>query len=134
MGTMSKQELILHRRIHRAFIRSDYVMVSFNRMQNVSDGAGGRTKQPATFSVRPQMVRVVPARSRSTSMIYTLPTGETVSSKDSMLIGEWDLDVQIKDWFMYEGMAFQVSFIRPERSTETLCQLDLLGPSYRSTV
>lgn len=133
MGKMSQAELILHRRNLDYFINTDYVMVSFNREAQTSDSMGGRLRNVDTI-IAPQKVRVIPARSRSSSMVYTLPTGETLSSKDSLLLGRYDLDVEMKDWFVYEGNAFQVTFVRPERTTETICQLDLLGENWRSNV
>jgi hypothetical protein len=125
-------ELHAHLRQTQGFIDADPELVVFQRPTLSSDGAGGRVQ--TTNPVEPaQRIRVVPARTRSTSLVYTLPNGILISSKDYMLVGMPDLDVKAKDLFEVFGQGYQVSFVNPDREVATLAQLDLLGKTFRST-
>lgn len=129
---MRTAELVVHRRITRDFINADAVDLVFNRATVTSDNRGGRLRPLATALPAPQRVRIIPARSRSSSLTYMLPSGTEVSTKDSLLIGMPELDVALKDWFEWMGTAQQVVFIASDRTFQTLCQLSTMGESGRT--
>lgn len=124
----------------QAFIDQDAVMLVLNRPTSDSsrnDQAGGRLSLGTAGHYNPlaaQKVRIIPARSRSTSLTYTTPVGEIIESKDKILIGMPNLDVQHNDWFTWQGKAFTVIFIEPDRTYQTKVQLDLLGEGPRETI
>jgi hypothetical protein len=125
--TLSRMELIVERRTTENFISADPSLITLHRVVEVSDGAGGRTD--SDLPRPPQRCRVIPARSRSTSLTYNLPNGMVVSSKDALLVGRWDMEIGTNDWFQMDTSAYQVTFIEPNRQFMTLCQLDLMGAS-----
>lgn len=114
-----------------AFIQADAISVSLNRKTTAPDGKGGLTVTVVTVS--PQTFRIIPARTRSTAQTYTQGTGEVIASKDFILMAMPDADVQRLDYFEYEGRAFQISYVQPVRTYETLCQLDEMGEDVKST-
>lgn len=124
----------------QAFILQDPVMLVLNRPVSDSvrnDSAGGRLPFEEAGESNPlaaQQVRIIPARSRSTSLTYITPVGEVIESKDKILIGMPSLDVRAHDWFTWMGKAFVCVFIEPDRTYQTKVQLDLLGEGPRETV
>ncbi len=125
--TLPRVQLIMERRTTDHFIDADPSLIILQKVEEVADGAGGRTH--VNVPRLPQKARVIPARTRSTSLTYNLPNGQVVSSKDSLLVGPYNLIVEANDWFQFGEVAYQVTFIEPDREIQTLCQLDLLGKS-----
>jgi hypothetical protein len=132
--TLKSTELLLQRRQTTAWIEADAIELLLYREQTVKDGAGGRKKTWAPLP-NPQRCRVIPARSRSTSLTYTTLRGEVISSKDSLLVGRWDMDVNIGDQFHFGDSAWRVTYVEPDpHQYMTLCQLDELGKDFLETV
>jgi hypothetical protein len=132
---MKDMEQRMLQKQNEAYIDADATEVVLHRADktvNRSDNAGGRLPG-VDKPLFPQKVRIVPARSRSSSLTYTRPTGEIVESKDKLLIGMPDLDVEVHDWFNWAGRSHTVTYVEADRSTETVCQLDELGITERAT-
>lgn len=129
---MRADELLFQKRQTQAFVGADEFDVTFERIFETADGLGGRTE--TVEQLPPQRVRIIPSKTRSASLTYTRPTGEVISSKDLLLIGDPDLDVQMTDTFTWQGQGFQISYIETNREYQTVCQVDQLGETERSTV
>lgn len=125
-------ELIVQRRLTRAFIKADEEKLSFTRPVSEADGKGG---QVSTATVLPvQRVRVIPLNTRSTANTISLPTGETYSARSFLLMGRHDMDIAMDDEFMWQERAWRVGYIYPERKWSTIAHLDLLGEDATSTI
>lgn len=120
----------------QAFIAADPSWVTFNRRVGgpVSDGAGGRSYLGNPLGVGAQQVRIVPARTRSSNQVFTTPSGQLVSIHDATLVGPSDLDIQLNDYFTWQGQDFLVTFVYSDRRWQTQAQLDLMGETFRQSI
>lgn len=126
------QAKVLQRSVSR-FIAEDQTDVEIVRVQPALDGLGG-TQEGPKIRLPGQPARILAARSRSTDLGRTLPTGQTVASKDGALVGYATMDIRIGDQLEYQGQTLRVSYVQLDRQTMTLAELELLGANARSTI
>jgi len=139
VGTSGRQLrfLTIQRKQTESFIMVNPEQISLKRPTNglVTDSAGGRILDSNLEILDPQPCRIVPVQVRSgVSQVATNSLGVLTPTKDPTLVGRWNLDVQINDFFTWQNQDFQISFIYTDRRWMTQCQLDLMGETYRATI
>ena len=65
-------------------------------------------------------------KSRSQAREYASPAGETVQS-DLSILGNTSLDIQRGDRFVIDSIAYEVIFVDPDQSFQTLAEARILG-------
>lgn len=139
VGTSARQTkfVTLMRKQTESFLMVDPQQLSFKRPSAgyVADNMGGRTLDANLEILPPQPCRIVPVQVRSgISQVTANPQGILTPTKDPTLVGRWNMDVKLNDFFTWNNQDFQITFIYSDRRFMTQCQLDLMGETYRSTI
>jgi len=123
MTIQSRAELVMRRRVVRAFILADAVRVSFTRRTLVETPAGGwvRTKEPTPLA--PQVARLVPSKRRYAPPFVNTEEGE-IPKWPYILLGYHDMDVQERDTFEIDGKLYEAKSIEPRREERTVVAVD----------
>lgn len=138
MSAKSAFLIQIQKRQTDSFILVDPSMVVLHRSggtgKPVSDGAGGRSFIGSYTTLAAQQCRIVPARSRSTNQVNTLPSGEEIVTKDWTLVARATFDILLNDWFTWGNQDFTVTFIYSDRRYQIQAQLDLMGQDFRESI
>jgi hypothetical protein len=103
---MPRQGLHVMRRQTSRFIAENPSDVVVTRTTEVSDGAGGTTRGPAT-PLPPQRVRVVP----QTMLTESRTSSGEMLRPDAAMVAEWDANIQRDDTIAHNGFTYRVSFV-----------------------
>lgn len=124
---MNQGELIVRRRIVRAFISAEAISIQLiRRGTRTRTGAGGWTTLPS-LPRPPQMVRIVAAKRRFDNGLVNTEFGE-LPKTEYLLLGSYSLDIEVDDLFNWQGNQYKISGILPNREERTLCSMTYNGP------
>lgn len=120
----------------RNYIAVDPQTITINRPAGgpTSDGMGGRRYDVGVVQLPPQVCRIIPSRSRSSNQIQVSSVGQITVTRDMTLVALPGFDCQTEDWFMWEGQAYQISYVYSDQRWQVQAQLDLMGETVRSTI
>lgn len=111
---ISPAELLIQQQLTKTFIAADWLEVTLERSEWVSDGSGGSVRQDPV-PLAPQRMRLIPlgdgAQERTTA------SGEAVTPT-YMLMAEHDADMERWDEFMVGGRRYEVVFINENQQYE----------------
>lgn len=125
----SAEETFTDRQQVQEFIAAEPAVIALNRKPRVSTAAGGYTEGDET-TLDPQQFRLVPFKRRLTHGAASGSGGEgRVASLPYVLVGAHDADVQIGDYFSYNGLDYEVLSIEPNRRVRTAAELVETGAS-----
>jgi hypothetical protein len=128
MALSNINELILHRKNTVAYIEAGFEMVVLHRRTPHRNERGGADITPTVLP--PQRMRVLHGyvgRRLEQAMPANQSMGHVPFAKD-VLLGRWDADVQVGDWFMHNGAEFSVSYVFDNNSEfELLANLASTG-------
>lgn len=139
IGNSGRQQrfLAIQRNQTERFLMVDPQQIQLKRPSQgyVSDASGGRILDSNLEVLPAQPCRIVPVQVRSgISQVTAGSLGNLTPTKDPTLVGRWNMDVQLNDFFTWENQDFQITFIYTDRRWMTQCQLDLMGETYRSSI
>lgn len=114
---MNRVELIVRRRLLKAFIDAQPVDITLVRRVRVETPAGGWTlEEPA--EVPPQRFRLVPFKRRLTHQTEDNQDG-SFPRLPYVLVGNWNADVQREDEFDMNGHRYRVVDLEPNSHDRT---------------
>lgn len=129
---MDHVELIIRRRLVKAFIFADPVSIRFTRAtEPVRTEAGGFVPGEPVM-LNPQIARIVPSKRRFDNGLINSEAGD-IPRTDYLLLGMPTLNVKVDDIFSWLGVQYTVTGIHPTRSESNpeaesiLCSIDLEG-------
>jgi hypothetical protein len=93
------------------------------RPVTASDGAGGSTATPTPLAA--QTFRQI-TQSTSPQVFTRTIDGEEVKP-DFVLLGEWNVDVQIGDYYTKDGAKHEVVYVKEDRRYETWAEVMYRG-------
>lgn len=126
--TMSQVERIVRRRLVRAFIEADSIQVQLVRQVNrTKTEAGGWVTFPAP-ALPPQTARIVPSKRRFDNGLVNSEAGQ-IPHSEWLLLGFYNLDVEVNDTFLWQGSHYRITGILPNREERTLCSMTYHGES-----
>ena len=141
VGTSGRQLrfLTIMRKQTERFLMVDPQQIQFKRPSGglISDNAGGRSLDTNLTVLAAQPCRIIPVQIRSgvSQVTSSRPAlGVLTPTKDPTLVGRWNMDVQINDFFTWQNQDFKITYIYTDRRWMTQCQLDLMGETYRATI
>ena len=97
--------------------------ISLVRAVMVPDGSGGVKGTLSTLAA--QTFRQI-TQATNTSVFRRTIDGEEVQP-DFVLLGAWDADVKIGDWYMKEGAKHEIVYVREDRRYETWAEVKYRG-------
>jgi hypothetical protein len=123
---MNHAELIMRRKNVREFINADQIELVLTRepepVKNTQ--TGGYVPGDAIPPLSPQIARVVQNRRRYNNGIVNSEAGD-IPDTDYLLLGNYNLDVEVDDTFYWQGNKYKVTGIHDLRTESTLCSIDL---------
>lgn len=119
---MNKNELRMQRRQIVQFIKAQKTTISLKRPQLAQTAAGGQTPGPPV-DIDPQDFRLVPFKRRLVVGTVDTQEGEVPFLK-YVLIGRYDADVEIGDWFTLDDVTYTVKSLERNRTIRTAAELD----------
>ena len=125
--TINRVELIVRRRLVKAFIDSDAIAIQLARRQERTKTAAGgwtTTEAPALPS---QVVRIIPSKRRYDNGLVNAEAGQLPNS-EYLLLGSHNLDVMVDDIFLWNSSQYRVTGILPNTEERTLCSISYFGP------
>jgi hypothetical protein len=87
------------------------------------DGAGGTRPDPE--ALEPQIFRQI-TQPTSPQVFTRTIDGEEVKP-DFVLLGEWNVDVQIGDYYFKDGAKHEVAYVKEDRRYETWAEVVYRG-------
>lgn len=117
---MNRIEQIAHRRATKAFIEADVHDLRFTRPVKNKNQRGGKSINTVQV-MDSQRVHL----GRYTSTGSDTATGQSGSATyyKTMLVGEYNLDIEVGDYFTADGVDYYVEFIEPDREYQTRARL-----------
>lgn len=122
---VSTVERIMARRQIDALILSDPVSLEFERQEKVSTPGGG-WRWGAEVKLEPQQVALIPFKRRMTEFLVDTQYGE-IPDLPYVLLGRYNLNVEEKDSFWFQGEQFVVQTIDLKREIRTAAHVDYFG-------
>lgn len=120
---MPASENAVMRRQTTAFIAVYPLEIVLTRADMVSDDAGG-VKGTLT-SLSAQIFRQI-TQPTNTQVFRRTIDGEEVQP-DFVLLGEWDVDIRLGDWYMRNGAKHEIVYVRDDRRYETWAEVKYRG-------
>jgi len=129
---MDRVELLMRRRNVRAFIDADPVEISIVRHPEPvkNPDTGGYVSQPDVAPLPPQKARIVQNVRRYTDGMVNAEAGD-IPKSDYRLIGNYTLDLEKEDEFVWLGENYKVTGIHEARTESVFAAIDLLGADNR---
>lgn len=117
-------ELAAKRRGTRAFIDRDPNRYAVVLSREDLEWSGGSFNRTNLRSLKRQGMVLVPTNQQ-------LPERRTVEGQsltpEFILIGQHDADIRNGDWFYIEGTKYEVVFVRPDKTYETVAEVVYRG-------
>lgn len=110
------RELAALRKQTKQFIREEFTDLEIERPQIIDDGAGGKRDIGPTY-LPAQRARVIQQREGQSTERRTA-SGEVVKPSLSVLF-EWDADVQVGDFMVWNGYRIEVVWITERKYEKT---------------
>lgn len=110
---MDQKALPTLRRNLNEFINADPVMVSFARPAQVQNVSTGGWVRGAVSTLNPQQFRLVPFKRRMSDSIQNTQDGP-LRLADYILVGRYNVDVEVGDEFTHNGLLYNVTEIEPK--------------------
>lgn len=127
---MNHIEMVMRRRLVRAFIDADPVDIVFTRVGELVPTPAGGTIRAASTVLSSQRARIVQAKRRYDNGLINSEAGY-IPDTEYLLLGNHTLDVKKDDSFQWRGQNWWVTGIHPTRTESLLCSIDFRGPSNR---
>lgn len=121
---MAVSENEMMRKQTTAFIAVYPQVIALVRTAMVADGSGG-VKSSGPSPLGPQTFRQI-TQPTNTGVFRRTIDGEEVSP-DFVLLGEWDADVAIGDWYMKDGAKHEIVYVKEDRRYETWAEVKYRG-------
>jgi hypothetical protein len=129
MGLSDRGELITQRRNTVSYIDAAYSEIVLHRRTPHKNERGGADITPTVLA--PQRMRILHGyvgRRANQNAPNDTSMGKTPYAKN-VLIARWDADVERGDWFVEDGVEYQVDYIfSNNREFELLANLTDTGP------
>lgn len=126
---MNAVELVVRRRLVRAFVQADAVSVQFIRRTARAKSEAGGWVASVSAPLLPQTVRIIPSKRRYDHGLVNSEAGE-IPHTEYLLLGLHNLDVAVDDTFTWQGDTYKVVGISLlEREERTLCAITFQGPA-----
>jgi len=122
---MSPTQVVMERRQIAALIRSDPVEIILHRREKITQPGGGWAWGPET-PLEPQTVALVPFKRRMTEFLVATEIGE-VPDLPYTVLGYHDLDIEPKDWFLWQGDKFEVITVDIKQQVRIAAHVDYFG-------
>jgi hypothetical protein len=116
---MSDVELFVRRQGTLEMIAGNSTIVSLQRPSFVDDGAGGERPGPVQV-VLPQTFRII-ALNRDVPRRISADGSEVQPSY--RLLGRWNADVERGDFFVRDGVRYEVVWVEPDKLDATRAEL-----------
>lgn len=108
-----------------ALILSDPIDVRLHRREKiVIPGSGWRWG--AEVTLQPQQATLIPFKRRMTEFLVSTEIGE-VPDLPYVLLGRWNFDVEVKDWFEVNGEKFEVKTLDLKKEVRIAAHVDYYG-------
>jgi len=121
---MPASENVVMRKQTTAFIAVYPQSIALVRTAMVSDGAGGVVSSgPSPLPA--QIFRQI-TQPTNTQVLRRTIDGEEVQP-DFVLLGEWDADVAVGDWYMKDGAKHEIVYVKEDRRYETWAEVKYRG-------
>lgn len=118
-------ETIIQRRLIKAHIRAESVQLVLMRPTFVKTDSGGLKKGEPT-PIAAQTMRLIPFKRRLTVITRDTPDGNIINLA-YVLLGEHDADVEVGDFFQWDGGWYDVQSIEPNRAFRTAANITYRG-------
>lgn len=112
------------RRQTKHFINVYPLSIALVRTVMTPDGSGG-VKSLGPDPLDPQTFRQI-TQPTSPQVLRRTIDGEEVQP-DFVLLGEWDADIQVGDWYMKDGAKHEVVYVKEDRRYETWAEVKYRG-------
>lgn len=127
---MDRVELLVRRRLVRAFIEADPVSIAVTRKSApVKTAAGGYVSGTPT-TLLPQVARIVLNKRRYTDGLINSEAGE-IPHTEYLLVAMPSKDFEVEDTFLWLGENYHITGKYIARTESILCAIDILGPNNR---
>lgn len=127
---MNATEMLMRRRVVKAFIDADSVKVIVTRKTGtMKTEAGGYISKPDKV-LEPQTARIILNKRRYTAGIVNAEAGD-IPHTDYLLIAEHLKDFQPEDEFTWLGEHYKITGIYKARTESILAAIDILGETNR---
>lgn len=123
---MNPIEMVMRRRVFRAFVKADPVSVAFVRLGPPVKQPSGGTRPGEPISLAPQEGRIVQSKRRYDPGLVNSEAGE-IPDTEYLLLGYHDMDVQVTDRFIWRNQHYKVLGVHPTRVESTLCAIEFDG-------
>lgn len=125
---MNPIEMVMRRRVFRAFVEADPVSVAFLRSAGrTKTEAGGWVSTGNEVPLSPQVGRIVQSKRRYDSGLVNSEAG-SIPDSQYQLLGFHTMDVEVDDRFTWLGNWYIIRGINDNRTESTLCAIDYDGP------
>ena len=124
--TANPTELLMQRRQTRAIINARAVQITISRVNRVRNERGGLSPDSSASELPPQTVCILHAPPRRRRLENNPPhqsLAEVPFSKD-MVMGFWDMDIQMDDKFLVDDVQYTVAYVFQDRDYETIANLN----------
>lgn len=128
---MNPVELLMRRRVIRAFILADPIALVIRRAANATKNTktGGYVASTKT-PLPSQTARLVLNKRRYNRGLVNSEAGD-IPHTDYLLIAEHSVDIEEEDEFTWKGEHYKVMGIHKQRVESILASVDMLGPDNR---
>lgn len=116
-------DLLAMQRQTKQFIDENPITVNLQRDSLIPDGAGGHSVTPNP--VGNQVFRMI-SQSTSSAVERRTSDGQLVSP-EFVLLGEYDADARNGDFYMLDGIKYEIVYVRFDRRYETWSEVAYRG-------
>lgn len=124
---MNQTEMLMRRRNVGAHIDADPVSIQFSRKGPSTRTAAGGLVPGVTSTLAPQRAAIIQGKRRYDPGLVNAEPGE-IPDTQYLLLGRYNLDVQVDDTFFWRGDRYKVVGIHPTRTESVLAAIDYDGP------
>lgn len=122
---MNRAELVVRRRLVKAFIDADPVDIVLTRTSKVATRGAG-FKQGTPRDLDPLRGRIVPTKRRWTDPFVVIQPGDVIRYP-FLFFCRFDADIEKNDEFEWNGEYFVIVSIDPKREERIQAGIDYLG-------
>lgn len=120
-----RREIQVLRKQTKQFINQHPLEVILVRQELMSDGAGGVTH--SIIPQEPQIVRLITQLSPGMASLSRMTEDGIETRPDYVLLGEWDANMRTHDYFMKDGIKYELVYVREDRRYETWAEVAYRG-------
>lgn len=115
---MNRVEQLMQKRQTHNFVKGSEIEVQLVRKTQVATAAGGVTEGEARTLPRQRFRLTIPVRHPNQNV--KMKTEGRLLDDDYMLVGASEADVQLGDKFVLDGSWYEIIYVAPQRTYETI--------------